>query len=114
MPVGGQGLAGSPAPPLGWLRLRNLVSEELFGKAGLLRSLAGAAAMDELPFGEAAVEQALDELGELDAALLTDIQGAWPGAPARPVRGRMSWEVTWPGASARACVLRSCAPRIEG
>lgn len=50
--------------------------------------------MDELPFGEAALEQALAEPCELDAALLTDIEGAWPGAPARPVRGRTSWEVT--------------------
>lgn len=88
------GPGGKPRPPPGRLRPRKLVSEELFVSAGLPRSLAGAGAMDELPFGEAALEQALAEPCELDAALLTDIEGAWPGAPARPVRGRTSWEVT--------------------
>lgn len=58
--------------------------------------------MDELSFSETALEQALAEPCELDAALLTDIEGAWPGAPARPVLGRTSGEVTWSGASARA------------
>lgn len=96
------------APP--WI----LVSEELFLNAGLLRSLAGAGAMDELPFGEAALEQALAEPCELDAALLTDIEGAWPGAPARPVWGRTFWEVTWPGASARAhCKVGRLRSRVN-
>lgn len=69
---------------------------------GLLRSRVGAGAMDELPFAEAALEQELAEMCELDAAVLTDIEGACPGAPARPVQGRTSGEVPWPGTSARA------------
>lgn len=58
--------------------------------------------MDELPFSEMALEQALAEPCELDAALLTDIEGAWPGAPVRPVQGPLSRAVTWPRVSALA------------
>lgn len=72
-------MPGSPAPPFRWLRPRNPVSEELFLNVGLLRSRVGAGAMDELPCLEAALEQELAELCELDTAVLTDIEGACPG-----------------------------------
>lgn len=80
-------MTGSPAPPLRRLRPRNPVSEELFVNVGLLRSRVGAGAMDELPCIEEALEQEMAELCELDAAVLTDIEGACPGARARPVKG---------------------------
>lgn len=108
------GHRGKPRPTAWVAPPWTLVSEELFVNAGLLGSLAGAGAMDELPFGEAALEQALAEPCELDAALLTDIEGAWPGAPARPVWGRTSREVTWPGASARAhCTIGRLRSRVN-
>ncbi|XP_062071578.1 sterol regulatory element-binding protein 1 isoform X3 [Lepus europaeus] len=47
--------------------------------------------MDEPPFSEAALEQALAEPCELDAALLTDIEGApgrWVKSALRPARGQ--------------------------
>lgn len=49
--------------------------------------------MDELSFCEAALEQELAEMSELDAAVLTDIEGACPGTPVRPVHSRTSGEV---------------------
>lgn len=114
IPAGGRGLTGSPAPPLRWLRPRNPVSQELFVNVGLLRSRVGAGAMDELPFGEAALEQALAEVCEMDAALLTDIEGACPGAPARPVPGRTSGEVAWSGTCARAhCAVGRLGSRVK-
>lgn len=114
MAAGGRSLPGSPAPPFRWLRPRNPVSEELFLNVGLLRSRVGAGAMDELPCLEAALEQELAELCELDTAVLTDIEGACPGAPARPVQGSTSGEVAWPGTSARAhCAIWHLGSWVE-
>lgn len=90
------------------------VSEELFFNVGLVRSRVGAGAMDELPFGETALEQTLAEMCELDTAVLNDIEGACLGAPARPVQGRTSGEGAWPGTSARAhCAIWHLVSRVE-
>lgn len=107
-------MMGNPAPPLRWLRPRNPVSGELFLNVGLVRSRVGAGAMDELAFGEAALEQTLAEMCELDTAVLNDIEGACPGAPARPVQGRTSGEGAWPGTLARAhCAIWRLRSRVE-
>lgn len=114
MAAGGRSLTRSPAPQLRRLRPRNPVLEELFVNVGLLRSRVGAGAMDELPCIEAALEQELDELCELDTAVFTDIEGACPGALARPVQGSTSGEVAWPGTSARAhCAVWHLGSRVK-
>lgn len=56
--------------------------------------------MDELSFSETALEQALAEPCELDAALLTDIEGACPG-----LRRGLCW-VARPGRSLGRELLR--------
>lgn len=114
MAAGGRGLTRSPAPPLRWLRPRDPVSEVLFVNVSLLRSRVGAGAMDELPCIEAALEQELAELCELETEVFTDIEGACPGTPARPVQGSTSGEVAWPGTSARAhCAVWHLGSRVK-